>query len=109
LSMISANSYIRRSGQAWKIWLFFILLLTSAVSLVIGFTTSSGDPNRFTFFVLGGTCIGIIAFVWLCISIRCKVCKTRLGWNAVSKASHNDWILRLFKGGKCPVCDSSGT
>ena len=66
--MISANSYGRRTGQSWKVYLFLILLLASGVFLLVGFTTARDQPSRFVPFVLGGTFIGAIAIVVVLVS-----------------------------------------
>lgn len=106
--MIAANSCVKRSGQSWKIWLFLLLLLASAVSLLLGFTIASAQPTNFVSFVLGGTCLGVIALIWLSFSVRCRNCKTRLGWKAISEQSHDSWFLWLLKSETCPVCKDDG-
>lgn len=102
--MFIANSYIKQSGQSWKIWLFLLLLFAGSVLLLLGFTIARAQPSSFVFFVLGGSFLGAFALIWLSISVRCKNCKTRLGWKAISEQSHDSWFLWLLKSETCPVC-----
>jgi len=106
--MIFARSYVTRSGQFWKMWLFFGLSLASGVLLFRGFNVGEEQPSSFMALVLAGTGFGAISLFWLSMSIRCKNCKTRLGWRAISKESHNAWLLSLLTSDCCPVCNDIG-
>jgi hypothetical protein len=107
--MLATNSYVKRSGQSWKIWLFLLLLLAGSVMLVIGFTLiGSSQPSNFVLFVLGGSCLGATGFIWLAISVICKNCRARLGWKAITEQSHDNWLLWLLNSETCPVCKNDG-
>jgi len=107
--MIATNSYLRRTGQVWKIWGFFGLLAAAGVMLLVGFSPlANNDPSSFTLFALSGACLGIIGLGWLAVSVRCSNCSSRLGWKAISSQAADGWLLWLLKTESCPVCKSKG-
>ena len=107
--MISEDSYISRSGQSWKIWLFLLFLLVGSVSMLIGFSPiANTQPNKFVSFVLGGSCLAIVGFIWLSVSVRCRACKSLLGWRAIKESSVDGWLIWLLKSDTCPVCKDKG-
>ena len=108
--MIGASSYIKRSGQSWKIWLFLILLFVAAALFLIGFTTTNAQPDGFFVpIVLAGTCLVWISLIWLSISVRCKNRKAHLGWKAIAGQTHYGWLFWLLQSEVCPVCKDNGT
>ena len=105
--MFDPESYIKRSGQSWKVWLSLLLSLAGAILMLIGFTSASeNEQSSFFLFVFGGSFLGFIGLIWLSISIRCRNCKTSLGWNAIRHQTHDGWFVWLLKTKKCPVCDA---
>src|SRR5215203_1726851 len=98
------RSYVKRSDQSWKIWLFSVLLLGSGILLFIGFSVGKDQPANFMSLIMSGSCLGALSLIWLSMSIRCKKCRTRLGWRAISKESHNGWLVSLLTRECCPVC-----
>ena len=107
--MISADSYIYRTGQSWKIWVSIAFLSASGVLYAIGFFSPlRNQPDTFAPVVLAGTALGFVGFIWLTLSIRCKACSTRLGWKAVSSGSAGTWFINLLKADRCPICESTG-
>lgn len=106
--MIAADSYVKLTRQSWKIWLFLLLLLVAGVLLFIRFTMAREQPANFVTLVMGGSCLAAIALIWLAISVRCKNCKSRLGWNAISKQSQAGWFFWLLKSEACPICQDNG-
>jgi hypothetical protein len=108
--MLGRDSYIRRSGQSWKVWMFFLLFMAGVVLLLVGFATNAArDADSFTFYVLGGSCIAIFSLVWLIISLRCKDCRARLAWKAISNQSHANWLIWLLSTESCPICKNHRT
>lgn len=83
--MLPEDSYVTRSGQAWKVWLSVGLLGLGGLLLIVGFTYLDGDNDTlFVVPVLGGVVSGSLALVWQAISIRCKKCRTNLGWESLN-------------------------
>lgn len=107
--MFSEYSFVKRSGQAWKVWLFLVLMAAGALSMLAGFTIARNQPTRFVAFVLVGTFLVAVGLFWLAIAVECRNCKTRLGWRALNEQSHNGWLVWFFKADACPACKDTGS
>src|SRR5438093_10527118 len=84
-----SKSYIGRSGQSWKFWLGFVLLLIGFVLLMSGFTPSMRSaPTLGAVVILTGLGLSAVSFVWTCLSVKCRKCRTRLVWRAMKDQSH---------------------
>jgi len=48
--------------------------------------------------------VGVLAFGFLSVLIRCPVCKRNVGWHVLSTANANDWFATLMRLDHCPFC-----
>lgn len=109
-SMLSANSYMGQTGQSWKFWVFLITLFSSGVLLLGPLQMQDRlGASSFTVAVLTGAFLFILDMIWLSVAIRCRKCKASLGWRAISKGSHETWLLGLLTMESCPVCKDNAT
>ena len=66
----------------------------------------SEDLAFFTAPILG-VAVAATAFAGLCLFIRCRYCRYRLFWHAVSKRSHRDSVEWFLRARQCPQCGHS--
>jgi len=103
--VLTDGSYIQRSRQSWKFWLFVVALAGGGLALLIGFLPPvSSDPSLFVPLVLGSSCFVLGGLLWICISIKCRRCKSSFGWIAVRKKQQDNWFAWLITTDTCPVC-----
>jgi len=100
------TSLLRKSGQWWK-------LQISIIVIVIGFALMFGGlihihkSNISFLYTLFGILLGLGAFVFACVAIRCPSCGAYWFWDTVSKEKAGEWILLLLKADKCNVCGNT--
>jgi len=103
-----SNSYIGRSGQAWKVWLgaFFLLIGFLMIMLVFIPAVRVLESIRMAL-LLGGIVFSALSLLWVCLAVRCKKCRTRLVWRAMKEQSHQKWLSYLLTSKECPYCDKA--
>ena len=102
--MIS-ESYIAKSGQLWKFWVSFFLLLVGFAAFILAFTPSiqTNETVGVTLILLG---IGfsVLGFLWVCFSIKCGMCKSYIVWNAMKTQSSQNWLNLVLTSKVCLIC-----
>ena len=99
------TSYLKSSGQFWKIYLFFVLQLVAFALVMTAVSVGHGQSaEQMALLLFTGLTLGFGSFVWTCFAVKCPKCKTRLFWKAVSGQSSQNWLIRLFALNNCPVC-----
>jgi hypothetical protein len=74
-----------------------------------GTRTRAGMMTGSTFVVAFSSNIGsLLAFVGLCLAIRCPACGERVFWWAVGKQPLTAGLAAFFKLKACPSCGSVG-
>src|SRR5688572_26943136 len=102
--MIS-DSYIGRSGQAWKIWIASVLGAIGFSMIMIAFTPGMrSSPDNFAIFCMIGTGLSAIGFLFACLTIRCRKCRAPLVWRAMKEQPHDKWLVSLTVNKNCPYC-----
>ena len=96
-----------RSGQKWKLWLFYALIAVALALLALAFWTSHAPFLRAAC-AIGLTVAGGGALVWLCASVRCAVCETKVVWFVVQHAPAGEWLNKLETLDACPSCGDPG-
>jgi hypothetical protein len=100
------RSYLKRTGQVWKFFLFFIggpLLGLGIIVLVLN--GAIGDQGTLSMlFVFLGVGLAAIGFFLGVITVRCPKCKAAFLWKAVKEQSHQNWLDWLVRLDACPVC-----
>lgn len=105
--MIPEGSYLKTSGQSWKYYLFFALLMCSgAITAFASFGMRGGDARRYAVLMLAGVAVGLSSGVWACLAIRCPRCKARLLWKALREQPSQNWYFWLMNLKRCPACGS---
>ena len=99
------RSYLKASGQLWKLGVFFACPLV-ALSLIIGaFTAFPNHEQLAIIMVLSGVLLGLLGLVWASLAITCRQCKARLFWLAVKSQAQSNWMAWLLSLERCPKCD----
>lgn len=61
-------------------------------------------PADFTSIMLGSVALGLGAFTFECLSVRCPDCGARWMWMAVRRQSVGQWLRWLTTLSACPTC-----
>jgi hypothetical protein len=100
------------TGQAWKFWLATSMAGLGLFLLAL-FVWCINDPNAKIFVKTGidevqiGAAflfVGISAFLFLILSIRCPACKKRPVYRIMSSSGINEWLTFLITSDHCPIC-----
>lgn len=110
------DTWISRSNQAWKLLVFFILMVLDA-SLFVLFVwriNASGNSREEGWFldevtlVLVFVSLGWGAFCWLLFSIRCSVCRKSVAGQIIKSTPASEWFSSLITIQECRSCGSNG-
>ena len=101
------KSYLRSSGQLWKLWLGLTLAVLGWISIPLELAGYMGPGDAGSLLIVAGVSVAVCGFVWASISIRCPKCKARLLWRAVRKQSHKTWLVSLVTDSECPNCGAA--
>ena len=101
-------SWIERTNQAWKIWIFIIFIFLGAISFLCMVMSINGIqiPNRngeiefATSFIL----LTFGALTWLILSLRCPKCAHKPVWPILKSAQVNEWLRVIAALECCPKC-----
>jgi hypothetical protein len=104
--------WIVATGQAWKLRLFYGLVLLGQ-ALFVRFTLSYngievastlGNPKNPALF-LGAFASSLL---WLLVSIQCPSCDALPVWTVLREAPASRWLIELSRSDRCAVCGSRG-
>jgi len=97
------KNVISKTGQSWKFKAMFVVLVISGVSMVYGkMNIDTLSSESFFYFVAGGALIGLLSFVFACVSIKCPICGSKWFWSAVSGKGDKEWLFWLNSLSSCP-------
>jgi hypothetical protein len=102
------KSVISKTRQVWKLSVSFTVEMLAGVGMMyaqsqIGVLSSSD----FTLIMLSSVVLGLSAFAFGCLSVRCPECRTRWVWMAVSKQHTDAWLPWLMSLSACPSCPAA--
>ena len=97
--IIPERAFLARTGQAWKVYLSLGMLGLAGILLFSGFISGT-ESKWFGPSMLIGIVMGISAFIFEVVAIRCQTCGTNLGW----KALKGEWT---FVSEECVQCGSA--
>ena len=106
-------SFIERTNQQWKVATFLLLMIVSGISLILMIwrindsVSVSWIPGE-VFLSLAGVGTGLMAFLWLWVSVRCPRCRSRVAARILKNESVKTWLIRLFEFGECAECGFTG-
>jgi len=111
-------NWLTRSHQRWKLYAGFVPVAAAAVSFVAGLLAfgkcdslahaQCATATRGSALMLAGTGLGVAGFIWLCLSVRCPKCGTRVIWWAMSKKASGAWLAATVSLQTCPKCGGGG-
>ncbi len=102
------SRWIARSGQGWKIRIFYgliVLTLALTVCFVVAVTRVVEIAEGHEL----GLALGLVASAagslgWLLLSIRCAKCGHRPVWRIVRSTDAGEWMIALLAMPDCPRC-----
>ena len=104
------TSYVRKSGQGWKLAIGAVLLVGGGV---VVFISASGhadtlEPGTFIAILLTGLFLSFGGgLAWPAYSIRCRSCGLKLLWHALAARPHQDSIEWFLLVDACPSCGAT--
>lgn len=115
-NMKSDNSWLVRTGQAWKVKAAIVIGLIALILLLL-MIWSINSPNNLAFKHTGIEPIqinsvfllfGLILIYLLFWSIKCPSCRKNVGYHVVKTNGINSWYRVLLSLDKCPICNYAG-
>ena len=104
------TSYVRKSGQGWKLVIAAVLLFSGGILVAIMASNLGNnlEPGTFTTILLAGLflCLGG-GIAWPAYSIRCRSCGLKLFWHALSVRPQHDSIEWFLLVDSCPGCGAT--
>ncbi len=101
------NSFIKKSGQIWKINIMFIGIFIICVSLLFWFTNEEVNLD-IIYFLLVSILMGSLCMLFGILRIKCPYCGVHLPQYFLKNESFNDWLNSLLNCEICPVCGANG-
>jgi len=98
------DSLIKKSGQMWKVYIFFISVLSAGVAFLTILYNES--ISLYLMFILVSiVTIGSLCMLYCILSIRCPYCDFHLPQYYLSKEEYSLWLIKLLTSKKCPNCN----
>ena len=99
------RNIITKTGQTWKIILTLVIIFLAMATMSYGFLNIN-DISKTIFFlyVAVSATVGILAFIFTCVSIKCPKCGAKWFWSAVNSKESMEWALSLKSLTACPKC-----
>lgn len=100
--------WIKRSGQAWKLGVFYLFILLTLL-LFVAFVMAVNDVRlvdelgtmELAFAFVG---VGFTSLIWICFSVRCPRCGYKPVWNILRRSDVSTWLVTLHTLDRCPQC-----
>ena len=100
------ESWFERTGQSWKLKIFWLLIAGTALLLVAAILVANGVelPVGMIGLALLVPVGGFSALLWLCAAVRCKSCGAHPTWEIIKGSSAGSWWLQIESLSACPRC-----
>jgi uncharacterized membrane protein len=100
------RSYIKATGQLWKLALFLLVMPVTGLALITLAMSSllDGHADVSVWLIILGILFSMGGYVVGGLTVRCPQCGARLLWRAVRESSHREWLSRLMTLERCPFC-----
>jgi hypothetical protein len=98
------RSFLRTSHQLWKVWVFVLIQLTALALFVFA---SSSQPFGISE-TLAALALSLASFAWVCWSVECPNCKSKLMWRGARKNPLSVWLSDVILLESCPGCNFRG-
>ena len=105
---VASRFWIKRSGQAWKLAIFYLLISVTIV-LFVAFVMAVNKIQllgqlgsmqlAFAFVAFGFT-----SLIWICLSVRCPRCGHKPVWGILRRSDTSTWLVSLHTMERCPQC-----
>src|ERR1700687_1527475 len=96
------NSFLKCSGQFWKLNVSFALSLAGSIVIFIAIANIKQlSAGVFTLIVMSATVLGIGGLVGGCLLIRCPQCGAKLLWMSIRGQAIAKWLASLLAMTEC--------
>jgi hypothetical protein len=102
-----SNSWLFRTGQAWKVLVLVLGAVASLVAFGAAFA-SEGSGFRFLKMALGGVVLAAAVMAFFVASVRCPRCGKRPMGRLIRSATAERFGQELLFFRECPHCQYSG-
>ena len=105
MSVAKRGLWFRRTGQSWKLGVFWGLFLVGAALLILFVLSVNGVVSGQVELSLSAVATMFAALAWLATSVKCPHCGARPVWHIIKTAPAGDWLTRVHCLKTCPICD----
>jgi hypothetical protein len=102
--MEGLQSFLDGTGQSRRLHAGLAGVVILGVLLWILVVYVEWPNDQLGLWVIAVTVCMFSVGAWLCLSIRCPRCRTRLVWMAASQKGQGDWYSWLTTLATCPTC-----
>ena len=104
------NTWIRSTGQQWKLVVVYMLVALLAIVVVGGLLPSVGHAvtSNEDLFRLLSIPAGAAALAWIALAVRCPNCKSRTGLWYLRNMGVSQWFTAFVGTQRCPQCGYDG-
>jgi len=106
MSVDPRGAWLRRSGQAWKLVVFWGLFVLSAALFILFVLAANDVVSGETEFSLSAVATGFGSLAWLSLSVKCPTCGAHPVWHIIRNAPAGEWLTRVHNFETCPACGS---
>ena len=96
------NSVIKKTGQWWKMLLFYFGTVCGGLMIFYGVTWMEQEGAMT--WVLIGMPLFVVSFIFGIVAIRCPECKARWMWRLFHNKEHKWGLPWLLGRDDCPIC-----
>jgi hypothetical protein len=97
--------FVGATHQGWKLALpFAVVAIAGLIILSQGMIRARLGPEVTTRLLLCATLVGLGAFSFPTIALRCPRCEAKLFWQAVRTQGASAWLPWLLSLRHCPSC-----
>ena len=105
--IFNKTSWIVKTNQEWKIFLFGIVIASAAVLFFADELAPSSLAAHLPediVLVLYGCALTAVALLWIGFSIRCPACRKNIRGYMVTTYDWRSWFRTLVSMESCPRC-----
>jgi hypothetical protein len=101
------GSWYYATGQAWKIYVFLLLLMMSLSISGVSCVRDAGADSNWAL-SLAAIVSSATTVVWISLAIRCPFCKGRPVWRIIHTGEVSSWFTTVLSMDSCPICPGKG-
>lgn len=99
-----ASSWLKRTGQTWKVVVFGVLVVVVLVLFALFIAAVNGKIGGEATFACSFVGAAFGALTWLATAVRCSQCGAKPAWHLMRTAPQGSWFSQFLALDCCPSC-----